>query len=298
MNVYLTSFTLPSQGEQEDALAQAVNRRTCYSNYYPFQIFQSQEKEKLTFAPITLLYGSNGSGKSTLLNLIGDKLDLERRSPYNRAAFFRDFVKLCQCEGAQRVPLGSEVLTSDDVFDDLLDLRCLNDGIDLARGELLREYRALREGNFQMKSLDDYDQLKRVVAAKRKSGSAFVRQEVGVNVRGKSNGETAFRYFTNRITESRLYLLDEPENSLSVSYQRELAKFLEDSARFYRCQFVVATHSPFLLAMKGAAVYDLDQSPLAQRPWQKLPAVQAWYAFFRDHRAELALEEEGGDPWI
>lgn len=43
-------------------------------------------------------------GKSTLLNLIGDKLDLERRSPYNRAAFFRDFVKLCQCEGAQRCP--------------------------------------------------------------------------------------------------------------------------------------------------------------------------------------------------
>lgn len=298
MGVYLTSFTLPAQGEQQAVLSQAVNRRTCYSNYYPFQIFQNEEREKLTFGPITLLYGGNGSGKSTLLNLIGDKLGLERRSPYNRAAFFQDFVKLCQWEGARQVPLGSEVLTSDDVFDDLLDLRSLNDGIDLARGELLREYRDLREGDFQMKSLEEYDQLKRVVAAKRKSGSAFVRQEVGVNVRGKSNGETAFRYFTNQITEGRLYLLDEPENSLSVSYQRELAQFLEDSARFYRCQFVVATHSPFLLAMKGAEVYDLDQRPMTRRPWQELPAVQAWYAFFRDHRAELALEEKGGDPWI
>lgn len=45
MNVYLTSFTLPSQGEQEDALAQAVNRRTCYSNYYPFQIFRARRRK-------------------------------------------------------------------------------------------------------------------------------------------------------------------------------------------------------------------------------------------------------------
>ncbi len=168
--------------------------------------------------------------------------------------------------GAERVPQGSQVLTSDDVFDDLLDLRSLNDGIDLARRELLGEYRSLRESGFQLKSLEDYDQLKRVIAAKRKSGSAFVRQEVGVNVAGKSNGETSFRYFTSRITEGRLYLLDEPENSLSAAYQRELAKILEDSARFYRCQFIVATHSPFLLAMEGAVVYNLDESPIAPAP--------------------------------
>lgn len=148
-----------------------------------------------------------------------------------------------------------------------------------------------------MKSLDDYDQLKRVVAAKRKSGSAFVRQEVGVNVRGKSNGETAFRYFTNRITESRLYLLDEPENSLSVSYQRELAKFLEDSARFYRCQFVVATHSPFLLAMKGAAGLRPGSVSACPAALAEAAGGAGVVCFFRDHRAELALEEKGGDPW-
>lgn len=297
MHTYLTSFTLPDQGSRELALEQAVNRRTCYTNFYPFFAFSNWEEATLTFEPITVLYGGNGSGKSTLLNLIGDKLGLERRSVYNRAVFFPDFVKLCRCKVAGRVPLGSQVLTSDDVFDDLLDLRSLNEGIDLARWEVLREYRDLRQSDFQLRSLEDYDQLKKVVAAKRKSGSAFVRQEVGGNVRGKSNGETAFRYFTNQITESRLYLLDEPENSLSAAYQRELAKFLEDSARFYRCQFVVATHSPFLLALKGAAVYDLEGETPVRRPWQTLPAVRDWYAFFRDHREELEAGGEGGEPW-
>lgn len=287
MKTYLHTFTLPGRGRQETVLQEAVNNRTCYPNYYPFFLFDSWEEETLTMEPITILYGGNGSGKTTLLNLIGDKLGLERRSAYNQAAFFQHFVDLCRWSGVGDLPTGSAVLTSDDVFDDLLDLRTLNNGIDLARRDLLREYRDLRESSFQMRSLDDYDQLKRVVAAKRKSGSAFVRQEVGREVRGRSNGETALRYFTNRITEGRLYLLDEPENSLSPAYQQELAGFLEDSARFYRCQFVLATHSPFLLALKGAAVYDLDQRPICRRPWQSLPAVRMWYDFFQAHREEL-----------
>ena len=69
--------------------------------------------------PITILYGGNGSGKTTLLNLMGDALGLERRSVYNRAAFFQNFVDLCQWEGERQMPAGSAVLTSDDVFDDL-----------------------------------------------------------------------------------------------------------------------------------------------------------------------------------
>lgn len=287
MKRYLSSFTLPSKTDQEFALGKAVNRRTCYQNVYPFGVFGAWEETRLEMEPVTILYGGNGSGKTTLLNLMGDALGLERRSVYNRAAFFQNFVDLCQWEGERQMPAGSAVLTSDDVFDDLLDLRALNNGIDLARRDLLREYRDLRESSFQMRSLDDYDQLKQVVAAKRKSGSAFVRQEVGREVRGRSNGETALRYFTNRITEGRLYLLDEPENSLSPAYQQELAGFLEDSARFYRCQFVLATHSPFLLALKGAAVYDLDQRPICRRPWQSLPAVRMWYDFFQAHQEEL-----------
>ena len=64
------------------------------------------------------------------------------------------------------------------------------------------------------------------------------------------------RYFTEKILDGGLYLLDEPENSLSPQKQLELLQFLEDSVRFYDCQFIIATHSPFLLSLKGARIYD------------------------------------------
>lgn len=281
--IYLSHFTLPRQTRREILLDELVNNRTCYSNFYPFQVFDNWEEETFSFEPITVLYGGNGSGKTTLLNLMGEKLRLERRSVFNRSSFFQDFVDLCRAEGT--APAGSAVLTSDDVFDDLLDLRTLNQGIDRERTQLLAEYKDLRESGFQMKSLDDYDQLQKVVRAIRRkaSGSSYVKESIGTNVRGRSNGETAFQYFTDQIQENALYLLDEPENSLSVQRQRELAKFLEDSARFFGCQIILATHSPILLAMKGARVYDLDQRPIQVRKWTDLPAVRAWYEFFKEH---------------
>lgn len=285
--VYLSHFTLPKQERRERTLEELVNNRTCYSNFYPFQVFDNWEEETFSLEPITVLYGGNGSGKTTLLNLMGEKLRLERRSVFNSSSFFPNFVDLCRAEGT--APEGSAVLTSDDVFDDLLDLRALNRGIDRERSELLTEYKDLREGGFRMTSLADYDQLKKMVRAtgRKASGSAYVKESIGKNVRGRSNGETAFQYFTDQIKEDALYLLDEPENSLSVQRQRELAKFLEDSARFFGCQIVLATHSPILLAMQGAKVYDLDQRPIQVRKWTDLPAVRGWYAFFREHEGEF-----------
>lgn len=260
MKRYLSSFTLPSKTDQEFALGKAVNRRTCYQNVYPFGVFGAWEETRLEMEPITILYGGNGSGKTTLLNLMGDALGLERRSVYNRAAFFQNFVDLCQWEGERQMPAGSAVLTSDDVFDDLLDLRSLNEGIDLDRQALLREYKDLRSQGFQLRSLDDYGHLKKVISASMEHGLSLCAQELGENC-GQIQWGDRPAYFTSRVTEGRLYLLDEPENSLSADYQQALARFLEDSARFYRCQLVIATHSPFLLALKGAAVYDLDAQP-------------------------------------
>ena len=297
--VYLTEFTLPSQGEQALALEKAKKKRTCYNNSYPFGLFATWEQEILCFEPITILYGGNGSGKTTLLQLIAECLELPRHSPHNRTPFFSVYAQNCRYRLAQKLPPDSAVLTSDDVFDDLLNLRSLNQGIDLAREELLREYRDLREGGFQLQSLEDYDQLKKVIAAKRKhsSGSDYVRRELGGNVRGRSNGETAFRYFTDRLQQPGLYLLDEPENSLSARHQQELADFLTDSARFFGCQLILSTHSPFLLAMKGAAVYDLTEQPIQQRAWTQLTMVRQYYDFFCAHSREFARAdpEDGED---
>ena len=97
-------------------------------------------------------------------------------------------------------------------------------------------------------------------------------------------------YFTNKIQENGLYLLDEPENSLSPEKQLELVKFLEDSVRFFGCQFVIATHSPFFLAMRDAKIYDLSGKKACVKRWTELGNVRAYYDFFKKH--ESAFEEK------
>ena len=169
----------------------------------------------------------------------------------------------------------------------MLDLRALNQGIDETREERFQEYLDAKYANFQMRTLDDYQRLKQVNAARRKSQSQYVRSTLMGNARERSNGENAFRYFTEKIQDSGLYLLDEPENSLSPARQLELAQFLSDSARFYGCQLVISTHSPFLLALEGARIYDLDQTPAQLRRWTQLDNVRTYHDFFRAHEQEF-----------
>lgn len=107
------------------------------------------------------------------------------------------------------------------------------------------------------------------------------------NIRERSNGENAFQYFVNKIEENGLYLLDEPENSLSPERQMELVDFLQESARFLGCQFIISTHSPFLLSMKGAKIYDLDESPVKVKPWTELKNIKIYHDFFEAHRDEF-----------
>jgi predicted ATPase len=107
------------------------------------------------------------------------------------------------------------------------------------------------------------------------------------NAREHSNGESAFLYFSEKIKEDGLYLLDEPENSLSPERQQELVRFIEDSARFFGCQFVIATHSPFLLAVRNARIYDMDEEPVDVKRWTQLPNVRAYYDFFKKHKEEF-----------
>ena len=67
----------------------------------------------------------------------------------------------------------------------------------------------------------------------------------------------------------------------------ELLRFIEDSARFWNCQFIIATHSPFILSIKDALVYDLDKSLAGPSDWHQLKNVQTYYKFFMDRKAEF-----------
>jgi predicted ATPase len=298
---YLKSFTLASEQQELEFILAGQGRTlldmSCYNKMsaYPFHLFPFKGLHHLEFAPVTIIYGGNGSGKSTLLNIIAEKLGIHRSAPFNDSHLMEHYLGFCSFEmydGTSKPPRGSEIITSDGVFDFLLDLRAMNRGVDRKREELFDEYRATikdcQDNGYQMRSLDDYDELKRRNEARRATKSQYVSRRLGaVEQETKSNGESAFGYFTHKIKENALYLLDEPENSLSASLQARLADFLSDSARFYGCQFIISTHSPFLLSMKGAKIYDLDAAPAAVRRWSELENVRAYFELFDERRGEF-----------
>ncbi len=283
--IYLSHFAFPDI-EREYSFLMGI-KRTCYDSFYPFQVLSKHGLRMLDFEPVTILYGGNGSGKTTALNVIAQKAGIPRESAYNRSNFFEDYLRMCDFETQTPIPANSRIITSDDVFDFVLNLRCLNDGISSRREELFEEYLENKYAHFRMKSLEDYEQLKKVHMARRKTQSKYVRNNLMDNVREHSNGESAFLYFSEKIQENGLYLLDEPENSLSPLRQQELAKFLEDSARFFGCQFIISTHSPFMLAMRGAKIYDMDEDIVDVKRWTKLPGVRAYFDFFQKHVGEF-----------
>ena len=283
--IYLSQFSFPDR-EEEYSFTMG-EKRTCYDTVYPFLILSKNQLTRLDFEPVTILYGGNGSGKTTALNVIAEKLCLTREALYNRSNFFKDYTDLCSYEVEERVTRDSRIITSDDVFDFMLNIRSLNEGIHQKREKLFDEYLDSKYSSFQMKSLDDYEKLKKVYMSRSNTQSRYIRKNLMGNVREHSNGESAYLYFCEKIKENGLYLLDEPENSLSPERQQELLKFLEDSARFFHCQFIIATHSPFLLSMRGAKIYDMDENPVDIKKWTELSNVQAYYQFFKKYEKEF-----------
>ena len=281
---YIDSLYLPSDHQETGFLMS--QRRTCYNGCYPYKIFPQKGLSEIDFAPITIFYGGNGSGKTTLLNVIAEKTNVLRHSAFSGSAFFANYVSDCEIEG-KTLPENSQILTSDDVFDYLLNIRYLNDGIDVRREELFEDYLSRKYADHQLKSMADYAEWKESYDAKSKSQSKFVKERLMRNVDMFSNGESAMRYFVDHITENALYLLDEPENSLSIALQQELCKYIVDSARHFGCQFIMSTHSPILLSIKDALIYDLDLDPVKTSDWTELENVRRYFDFFEEHRNEF-----------
>ena len=288
--LYLTEFTFPGYDEEYAYRLDRV-KRTCYNTMYPFFVLSARGLSRVEFAPVTIFYGGNGSGKTTALNVIAEKTGVSRGALYNRSDFFGEYLRMCTCRPRTPPPAGSAVITSDDVFDFMLDVRAVNGAIDGRREQLMREYLENKYDSFRMTSLADYDKLVKVTRARSRTQSKYVREGLAPNVRERSNGESAFGFFTERIGEGALYLLDEPENSLSPGRQAELAAYLENAVRFFGCQLVIATHSPFFLAMRGAKIYDLEADPAAVRRWTQLAGVRAYRSFFKAHEDEFSKEE-------
>lgn len=295
--MYLERFYLPLDREDRLIMERACENGGPYpyiDNIYPCRIFAGRDFEEIWFKRVTVFYGGNGSGKSTLLNLIAQKLQLNRIAPFNSGELYDKYVNACgyvlgEDDGGfkQRIPNGSRIISSDDIFDYMLTVRANNkdigDNIELAK----KDWFVQKYGRtVKMQGLEDYEQVRVQVLSRKKSLSRrqYIRRLVGTEVRLQSNGETALEYFKTKLKNDTLYCLDEPENSLSPKLQLELLALLEKKARYCGCQFVIATHSPFLLSIEGARIYDLDSTPIVIRPWWELENTKTYFRFFEQNR--------------
>ena len=286
--VYLTNFRLLNELQEYNIIAYKKN---IYNSAYPFKIFTEKKFEKISFDPITIFYGGNGSGKTTLLNIISDAINATRRSLNNKGELFSSYVGACDYSLVHRSECKSiKFISSDDVFDYLLDLKAINSNVNRRKDDLAREYYDYKynQSAQDLTSLEQYEELRNKVDSNRMTVSRYVRTRLGNNnLIQESNGETALDFWEREIEDHSLYIIDEPENSLSAENQLKLKQFIEDSARFYDCQFIIATHSPFLLALEEAKIYDLDSEHAQVKKWTELDNVKVYSQFFEEHREDF-----------
>lgn len=243
---------------------------------FPFNLPLIKNFAELSFAaPITFFVGENGSGKSTLLEAVA--------------------------AGANLATVG---------------------GDDVGRDETLRHARRLGQGlkftwrnrthrGFFLRAEDFFNFARRLQTTMRElqeiadgfeaefSGYALglaqgaargQRQQLieryGPDLDANSHGESFLKLFQARFVPGGLYLMDEPEAPLSPQRQLALlALFKEMVAQ--EAQFIIATHSPLLMAFPDAQIFSFDQVPVRQVAYDDVEHVTLTRAFLRDPGAFL-----------
>lgn len=278
--IYLKSFKLLNVVDEH----YAWDDRNIYNSSYPFNIFSIMDNLNINFDSITIFCGSNGCGKSTLLNIISEKLNSKRKNTLDKGDLFKSYVKACTYEKSFEVPQEIVTITSDDVFDYLLDLRSINSHVNRRKEDLAKLWLE-NKYNADKSSINNYEEVKLSLDAKKMTMSKYIRERLtNNNIIEQSNGESSLMFWEKEIKENSIYILDEPENSLSAENTLKLKKFIEDSARFYNCQFIISTHSPFLLNLDHALIYDLDDKKFIPKKWSDISSVKTYFKFFMDNK--------------
>jgi len=104
----------------------------------------------------------------------------------------------------------------------------------------------------------------------------------GKSLMSQSHGQSLMSYFKARYRLKGLYLLDEPETALSPKSQLELLGLLKEMGRAGHAQFIVATHSPILMACPDAKIFSFDHIPVKKIDYRETDHYRIYHQFMAD----------------
>lgn len=215
-------------------------------NHYPFDIDLFQHTQTIQFSsPVTFFIGENGSGKSTLLE-----------APARRC----------------RIHIWSGMERTRSVINPFEDKLFLYLEVDWTDGPIPGSF-------FSSQIFRNFAQL---VDEWEACNPGQIDYFGGKSLLTQSHGQSLMSYFNARYKIKGLYLLDEPETALSPKSQLELLKLLQEMSGLDRVQFIIATHSPILLACPGAVIYSFDQSPVKAIHYEETEHYHVYKSFMEN----------------
>jgi predicted ATPase len=252
---------------------------------FPFSVPVIRTLAGLRFdSPVTFFVGENGSGKSTVLEAIA----AAARLPAIGSADLDADASL----GAQRELAGALALvwthkTPRGFFLRAEDFFGFTKRVSAMRSEMLA-----RIAELEVEYADRSSYAKGLAMGPARASLADMERRYGVDLDANSHGQSFLRLFRSRFVPDGLYLLDEPEAPLSPQSQLGLMVMIQDMLA-EGAQFIIATHSPILLAFPGATIYSFDEAPAAAVPYDELEHVVLTREFLNAPERYLRALREG-----
>jgi predicted ATPase len=232
---------------------------------FPFSVPVVRDLDALAFpTPVTFFVGENGSGKSTLLEGIALAAGLPAVGSDDAA---RDATLGAQRELAHALKLVWSRRTHRGFFLRAEDFFGFAKRLSAMRAEFKQRIVELEE-----EYADRSAWAKGLAMGPARASLADMERRYGANLDANSHGQSFLKLFQSRFVPGGLYLLDEPEAPLSPQSQLALMVMIQEMIA-EDAQFVIATHSPILLAYPGATIYSFDRSPVEAVGYEELEHV-------------------------
>jgi len=246
----------------------SVSRRGGDDGAFPFTVPAIRTLDDLALErPVTFFVWENGSGKSTLLEGIAAAA---RLPAIGSADVPRDDTLAAQRRLGTALRLSWQKKATRGFFLRAEDFFGFTKRLARERAELLTE---MREVSSQYRAQDRSKYAEGLAQGPLAASLAGMERRYGVDLDANSHGQSFLKLFQSRFVPGGLYLLDEPEAPLSPQSQLALLAMIGDMVG-QEAQFIIATHSPMLLAYPDAQIYSFDQTPVAVVAYEQLDHVR------------------------